>query len=118
MIVGVLALDQVMGFELMIPGQVFGMANLAAAEPGAASNGGAAVWPVGRPTTSTRPHPRLTSRPWLTEAPRVSDAQRLRRFPALALAEDVNDVRFRPLNLIYGAQSFQVTGDTIMWVEG
>jgi transcriptional regulator GlxA family with amidase domain len=35
MIVGVLALDQVMGFELMIPGQVFGMANLAAAEPGA-----------------------------------------------------------------------------------
>ena len=37
MIVGVLALDQVMGFELMIPGQVFGMANLAAAESGAAS---------------------------------------------------------------------------------
>ncbi|MDT5349507.1 MAG: hypothetical protein QOH91_2794 [Mycobacterium sp.] len=36
MIVGVLALDQVMGFELMIPGQVFGMANLAAREPGAA----------------------------------------------------------------------------------
>src|ERR1700741_872692 len=35
MIVGVLALDQVMGFELMIPGQVFGMANLAAAETGA-----------------------------------------------------------------------------------
>src|SRR3984957_16594774 len=35
MIVAVLALDQVMGFELMIPGQVFGMANLAAAEPGA-----------------------------------------------------------------------------------
>jgi transcriptional regulator GlxA family with amidase domain len=32
MIVAVLALDQVMGFELMIPGQVFGMANLAAAE--------------------------------------------------------------------------------------
>ena len=42
MIVGVLALDQVMGFELMIPGQVFGMANLAAAEPGAASSDGAA----------------------------------------------------------------------------
>ena len=37
MIVGALALDQVMGFELMIPGQVFGMANLAAAESGAAS---------------------------------------------------------------------------------
>ncbi len=36
MIVGVLALEQVMGFELMIPGQVFGMANLAAAEAGAA----------------------------------------------------------------------------------
>ena len=35
MIISVLALDQVMGFELMIPGQVFGMANLAAAEPGA-----------------------------------------------------------------------------------
>src|SRR3954471_16596456 len=32
MVVGVLALDQVMGFELMIPGQIFGMANLAAAE--------------------------------------------------------------------------------------
>jgi transcriptional regulator GlxA family with amidase domain len=36
MIIGVLALDQVMGFELMIPGQVFGMANLAAAEARAA----------------------------------------------------------------------------------
>jgi len=36
MIVGVLALDQVMGCELMIPGQVLGMANLAAAEPRAA----------------------------------------------------------------------------------
>jgi transcriptional regulator GlxA family with amidase domain len=36
MIIGVLALEQVMGFELMIPGQVFGMANLAAAESGAA----------------------------------------------------------------------------------
>lgn len=35
MIISVLALDQVMGFELMIPGQVFGMANLAAAEDGA-----------------------------------------------------------------------------------
>src|ERR1700741_2599037 len=35
-VVGVLALDQVMGFELMIPGQVFGMANLAAAETAAA----------------------------------------------------------------------------------
>jgi transcriptional regulator GlxA family with amidase domain len=47
MIVSVLALDQVMGFELMIPGQVFGMANLAAAEPGAASRGGAAAAPPG-----------------------------------------------------------------------
>jgi transcriptional regulator GlxA family with amidase domain len=35
MIISVLALDQVMGFELMIPGQVFGMANLAAVEAGA-----------------------------------------------------------------------------------
>src|SRR6201987_1864081 len=35
MIIGVLALDQVMGFELMIPGQLFGMANLAAMEDGA-----------------------------------------------------------------------------------
>jgi transcriptional regulator GlxA family with amidase domain len=34
MIISVLALDQVMGFELMIPGQVFGMANVAAAETG------------------------------------------------------------------------------------
>ncbi|MDT5187955.1 MAG: hypothetical protein QOI28_206, partial [Mycobacterium sp.] len=41
MIVGVLALDQVMGFELMIPGQVFGMANQAAEEPGVAGRGGA-----------------------------------------------------------------------------
>jgi transcriptional regulator GlxA family with amidase domain len=45
MIIGVLALDQVMGFELMIPGQVFGMANLAAAEPGAAGSDGALVFP-------------------------------------------------------------------------
>jgi transcriptional regulator GlxA family with amidase domain len=36
MIIGVLALEQVMGFELMIPAQVFGMANLAATEDGAA----------------------------------------------------------------------------------
>jgi transcriptional regulator GlxA family with amidase domain len=34
MIVAVLGLDAVLGFELMIPGQVFGMANLAAAEDG------------------------------------------------------------------------------------
>ena len=45
MIIGVLALDQVMGFELMIPGQVFGMANLAATEPGAASHDGAPAAP-------------------------------------------------------------------------
>jgi transcriptional regulator GlxA family with amidase domain len=45
MIVGVLALDQVMGFELMIPGQVFGMANLAAAEPGAADRNSDAQGP-------------------------------------------------------------------------
>jgi transcriptional regulator GlxA family with amidase domain len=58
MIVGVLALDQVMGFELMIPGQVFGMANLAAMESGA---GGVTPEPPGyevrvcgqRPSIST-----------------------------------------------------------------
>jgi transcriptional regulator GlxA family with amidase domain len=32
MIIGVLGCEQVLGFELMIPGQVFGMANLAVAE--------------------------------------------------------------------------------------
>jgi transcriptional regulator GlxA family with amidase domain len=61
MIIGVLALEQVMGFELMIPGQVFGMANLAAAEPEAADRDGAAVVPPGyevrvcgqRPSIST-----------------------------------------------------------------
>ena len=61
MIIGVLALEQVMGFELMIPGQVFGMANLAAAEPGAAGHDGAPVVPPGyevrvcgqRPSIST-----------------------------------------------------------------
>jgi transcriptional regulator GlxA family with amidase domain len=61
MIIGVLALEQVMGFELMIPGQVFGMANLAAAEPEAASRDGAPVAPPGyevrvcgqRPSIST-----------------------------------------------------------------
>ena len=41
MIICVLALEQVMGFELMIPGQVFGMANLAAREPGASAPGSA-----------------------------------------------------------------------------
>ena len=46
MIVGVLALDQVMGYELMIPGLVFGMANLAAAElAGSSGNGTAAPAP-------------------------------------------------------------------------
>src|SRR6516164_3155040 len=61
MIVGVLALDQVMGFELMIPGQVFGMANLAAAEPRAEGRDGAPLPPPGyevricgeRPSIST-----------------------------------------------------------------
>lgn len=37
MMIGVLALDQVVGFELMIPGQIFGMANLAVAEEGSAA---------------------------------------------------------------------------------
>jgi transcriptional regulator GlxA family with amidase domain len=46
MIVGVLALDQVAGFELMIPGQIFGMANLAAAEPDAADRNGNAPGPA------------------------------------------------------------------------
>jgi transcriptional regulator GlxA family with amidase domain len=62
MVIGVLALDQVMGFELMIPGQVFGMANLAAAELGAADLDGAAARPVygvrvcgQRPSISTTP---------------------------------------------------------------
>jgi transcriptional regulator GlxA family with amidase domain len=63
MIIGVLALDQVMGFELMIPGQVFGMANLAAEEPGAAGRDGAQAVPPGyevrvcaqRPSISTTP---------------------------------------------------------------
>jgi transcriptional regulator GlxA family with amidase domain len=61
MIVAVLALDQVMGFELMIPGQVFGMANLAAAERGTGGTDGAAPSPPGyevrvcgqRPSIST-----------------------------------------------------------------
>jgi transcriptional regulator GlxA family with amidase domain len=47
MIIGVLALEQVMGFELMIPGQVFGMANQAAMEPGAAGRDGALPAPPG-----------------------------------------------------------------------
>jgi hypothetical protein len=61
MIIGVLALDRVMGFELMIPGQVFGMANQAAAEPRAAGRDGAPQTPPGyevrvcgqRPSIST-----------------------------------------------------------------
>ena len=61
MIIGVLALEQVMGFELMIPGQVFGMANMAAGEPEAAGRDGAPVVPPGyevrvcgqRPSIST-----------------------------------------------------------------
>jgi transcriptional regulator GlxA family with amidase domain len=65
MIVGVLALDQVMGFELMIPGQVFGMANLAAAEPGAAGRNGD---PQGPPEFEVRvcgPRPSIrTSADW------------------------------------------------------
>ena len=51
MIVGVLALYQVMGFELMILGQVLGMANLAAAEPRAAGRDGA---PSARPGYAQR----------------------------------------------------------------
>lgn len=40
MLIGVLALGQVVGFELMIPGQVFGMANLASAEDGHTTRAG------------------------------------------------------------------------------
>jgi transcriptional regulator GlxA family with amidase domain len=49
-VVAVLALDQVLGFELMIPGQVFGMANLAVGERKSstvpAGRGSAAQWEV------------------------------------------------------------------------
>jgi transcriptional regulator GlxA family with amidase domain len=60
-IVGVLALDQVMGFELMIPGLVFGMANLAAAEPATTSpNGGPAAHP-GYEVRVCGQHPSITT---------------------------------------------------------
>ena len=61
MIVGVLALDQVMGFELMIPGQVFGMANLAAAEAGAASRDGAPPAPPGYEVRVCGPRPSIST---------------------------------------------------------
>lgn len=41
MIIGVLAIDDVVGYELMIPGQIFGMANIAAAESTDVDWGGA-----------------------------------------------------------------------------
>src|ERR1700752_4974933 len=56
MIIGVLALDQVMGFELMIPGQVFGMANLAATEDGGAQPKYEVRGCGQRPSTSTTAH--------------------------------------------------------------
>jgi transcriptional regulator GlxA family with amidase domain len=61
MIIGVLALDQVMGFELMIPGQVFGMANLAAAEPEAPGRDGAPVVPPGYEVRVCGQHPSIST---------------------------------------------------------
>ena len=40
---------------------------------------------------------------------RIAFPALFRRFPGLALAEDVRDVEFHAYNLIYGAQSLQVT---------
>lgn len=40
---------------------------------------------------------------------RIAFPALLRRFPRLALAEDLADVEFRALNLIYGAESLQVS---------
>jgi cytochrome P450 len=40
---------------------------------------------------------------------RIAFPALLQRFPRLALAEDFDDVRFRPFNFIYGLQSLEVT---------
>jgi cytochrome P450 len=40
---------------------------------------------------------------------RIAFPALFRRFPNLALAEDIQDIRFHAYNLIYGAQSLQVT---------
>ena len=40
---------------------------------------------------------------------RIAFPALLRRFPDLALDEDIHDIRFHAYNLIYGAQSLQVT---------
>jgi cytochrome P450 len=40
---------------------------------------------------------------------RIAFPALFRRFPNLALAEDIGDIRFHAYNLIYGAQSLQVT---------
>ncbi|MFB1298715.1 cytochrome P450 [Mycobacterium sp. pW049] len=40
---------------------------------------------------------------------RIAFPALLRRFPHLAMAEDVDEVRFHAFNLVYGAQSLQVT---------
>ena len=63
MIVGVLALDQVMGLELMIPGQVLGMANLAAAEPRAAGRDGAPPARPGYGERVCRQRPSISTKP-------------------------------------------------------
>lgn len=39
---------------------------------------------------------------------RIAFPALLRRFPNLALAEDIHDIRFHAYNLVYGAQSLQV----------
>jgi transcriptional regulator GlxA family with amidase domain len=53
MIVAVLGYEQVLGFELMIPGQVFGMANLALAENAADSRYDVRICATGQAITTT-----------------------------------------------------------------
>ncbi|BBX08607.1 GlxA family transcriptional regulator [Mycolicibacterium aichiense] len=53
MIVGVLGCDQVLGFELMVPGQVFGMANASLAETGHEARYDVRVCAANRATTTT-----------------------------------------------------------------
>lgn len=53
MIVGVLGCDQVLGFELMVPGQVFGMANASLAETGHDAQYDVRVCAANRATATT-----------------------------------------------------------------
>ncbi|GAS97492.1 uncharacterized protein RMCC_4458 [Mycolicibacterium canariasense] len=53
MIVGVLGCEQVLGFELMVPGQVFGMANASLAETGQDARYDVRVCAAGGSTTTT-----------------------------------------------------------------